>query len=173
MSDLRLTWDVARSPNGARLVVSYTVTNTGRAPVFLLDGLLAQNQNGYQQLSDRMIVRQGEAPGEVRFARGFVDPGHPVGAVPPVGRRLEPGETARGSATVALPLSAWHNFGTPAPLTGAPTSAVLEIGYLDGSYDRWGQLPAGTAEPVTVPQPPHVPAQQWLRSTPLPIEVGR
>jgi hypothetical protein len=143
-SPIALDWDLTRAGN--ELHLHYTVHNESDQWVVLLDRLLFGEA---RPAFDRVIVRDGDSPGVVSLVRGDVGPPPGVGVQVyerPAVRALAPGKRVSGDAVVALPVTAWHNYVTAWPLTGTPTRAYLEIGYLVGDplLDD-ATLDAGTA----------------------------
>jgi hypothetical protein len=172
MSEARVEWSLRRSDDGSHLVVEYQVVGGPEQPFYLLDRVLLRGAGGVLTgADDRVIVLPGERAGDVRFIRGFVRGqrvrGRSIEIIPaPAGRLVEFGQTVEGSARVALPLGSWHNFEQADALTGTPSMAVLELGYLVGD-SSWTRKRLSDGSEVTVPQPPQVPAQRWLRGAPI------
>lgn len=128
-----LDWTMTRAADGKSLRLDYTVANRSNERVFVCDILTATDHDKLVRADDRVIVMNGPAKGVVLFSRGVVDE-HVPSSFPrnPGGRAVDPGGELRGSANVALPLQAWHNFGYAQPLDGTPKRAVLEVSILDG-----------------------------------------
>jgi hypothetical protein len=174
MSEARLEWSLRPSADGSALIIEYEVTGGPEQPLYLLDRILHRGAGGALSAEDdRVIVLPGDTPGTVRFVRGFVRGAkvrrRSIEIVPaPAGRKVNFGETVHGEARVPLPIKPWHNFEPPDPLVGTPTTAVLEIGYLIGESD-WARKKLVDGTEVTVPQPPQVPKQKFLRGEPLPV----
>ncbi len=167
MHPIKLDWTLTRQGNTLQL--TYTVENTSAKPVVLLDRLYHPMSKGNEPAFDRVIVRNSDTPGVVSFVRGYVAPDHPIGGVfQPIARKLEPKEKVTDSATIPLPLEAWHNFARPTPLTGTPTEAVLEIGYLV-DHAKWVKIKLTDGSEYTGPGHPFVNDQKLIRSDRKPI----
>jgi hypothetical protein len=168
---LTLDWQLTRS--GDRLQLSYSVHNDSDKALYLLDRLVVPSSKGLEAAFDRVIVRDGDAAGVVSFVRGYAPPfadkrGGIGGIQQPAAQKLEAGQTITGTATVPLPLTAWHNFGPAQPLTGAPTQAYLEIGYLL-DHDKWASLELVDGTKLSGPANPFVADQRMVRSDTRPI----
>lgn len=162
----RLEWSLELAPSGDALLVSYTVTSTTDRTIYLSDLMPVAGGGGLLLGEDFINVTGGE-PGVARLVRGRLDSVAPV-PVPldPGARALEPGKSATGTARVKLPLAPAHYHGQAAPLNGAPTQAVLEIGYLDGEV-HWSPLQLADGRGLTTSMP--MDAMRWLVAGPLPI----
>src|SRR5262249_33675785 len=120
MSDLELTWTLTRGEGGLQL--DYLLRNRLARRVYVLDELVQNTPEGrsYRPLPDRVIARNGSEPGLVSFVRGMTPEslsGRRERLPPtPLARLIEPNGEVTGRAVVPLPLAAWHNYATLAPL---------------------------------------------------------
>lgn len=165
---IQLTWSIRRAGNA--LHIRYAVRNASAAPVVLLDQL---TEGGVEPRPafDRVIVRDGDQPGVVSFARAEIagPPGVGVAvATPAAARALAPGATIVGAAVVPLPLTGWYPSG-PWHLRGTPTRAYLEIGYLAGAVDLTDLTLADGSTIDVVTRDAHTPPQRFARSDALAI----
>jgi hypothetical protein len=152
--DVSIDWRMAVIDGGKKLRIEYTATNESDERLWLCDQLLTHENNELVYAADRVIVLNGDEPGQVLFARGRVDR-HIPSAFPrnPGGRAFDPGQALTGTAEIALPLQAWHNYGHAAPLEGTPKTAVLELSYVKGEAS-WGQVTLRDGTTIVGPQPP-------------------
>jgi hypothetical protein len=170
---LDLEWTIAVAAGGASYRVRYVIRNGTADTIHLLDRLLVQRSGKFSAADDQFIVLGGESPDEALLVRGFTrarrDRSSSVAVqYPPAARAVPPGGSAEGEGNVPRPLVAWHNFETPRALPSSPTRVRLEIAYLR-NYDRWGEVALADGSRAFLAQPPHVPAQQWLRSEAVPL----
>jgi len=152
--EIDITWGMRLGPDGKTLVVEYTATNRSTERLYLCDILLAQVNNQLVRVDSGMIVTNGSRKDEVRLTRGVVEE-HVWTSAPrnPGARAFDPGQSLSGSATLPLPLKAWHNFGAVRELDGTPKVAVLELSYVRGEVS-WGELRLSDGSTVTVPDRP-------------------
>jgi hypothetical protein len=168
-----LEWTIAVADGGASYRVHYVVRNATADTIHLLDRLLVQRSGHFSAVDDQFIILSGDTPTEARVVRGFTRArrdrsGSVAIQYPPAARAIPPGGSAEGEGNVPRPLVPWHNFETPPALSSSPTHVRLEIGYLR-NYARWGEVPLADGSRVLLAQPPHVPAQEWLRSEAAPL----
>lgn len=162
----RLDWTLTRAADGASLQIAYTVTNTTDRTIYLCDALPVPGQQRFV-LGRTYINVAGGAPGEVRFVRGRLASIAPV-ILPlePGARPLAPGASLQGTAIVPLPLIASHYHGKAQPLSGAPTTAWLELGWVEADA-HWRNLSLETGQSLTTPGPED--EMFWLRAGPIPV----
>lgn len=146
----RLDWSLAL--DGARLKISYTVTNTSQAVIYLSDILPIAGQGSFVYGATFINVTAGAGPGDVRFVRGRLDSVAPLPfPLDPGARSVQPGASASGEALVDLPLRAQHYRGVAAPLQGEPRQAWLELGYLTTAH--WTELALADGRKMTTSMP--------------------
>lgn len=139
---IHLTWSMTLEEKRVR--IDYEVANDGEVSVQLVDRLLWQRDAN----PDIIIVRNSSLPGTVALTRAYVMTKTAMIHTPfPTVRILDPGASHRDRAYAPWPLRAWHNFAPSTPLAPNPTSAVLEIGYIDSASSVLEalELPSGVA----------------------------
>lgn len=172
---MEITWKL--TPADDKLVVDYTVRNTGDKKVWVATRLMQNTKEGrVMKPVDRLIVRPGDAPDLVSLVRGMtyesLARGRERPAPSPEMAAIEPGKSLDGRAEVPLPLESWHNYGVVPPLDGDRQRAVLELSYIDDPKDDavWWNVPLDDGTKVRAPNPRHLKsAHKRITSDPLPI----
>ncbi len=151
VQDLHLDWTLARV--GDALEIHYSLKNEGAERVYVVDQLYSGTSGPRHAEPARVLVAPSAQPDTVRFVRGVVEPEattvefhHPPGAT-----FVDPGKVHEGTATVPLPLAAWHPYAPADPLPASPRLAVLEIATLRGAGE-WTAVPLDDGGTLTVPQ---------------------
>lgn len=159
-----LDWSMALEAGGLR--IRYAVTNTSADTIYLSDQMPLPGKNTFVLGKDFINVA-GDGPGAVRFVRGRLRSIAPV-ILPldPGTRPLQAGETATGEALVPLPITAAHYHGRAPVVSGTPTSAVLEIGYVTGQ-PHWKELALEDGGTLTTTLP--MDEMRFLRTLAKPI----
>jgi len=161
-----VTATLARSADGARLVVHYTVANHGTEVVHVADEL--QLRSGpVRGAGERLNVAQGTTPGQASLVLGAISPREQLMYLPHAAFvRLEPGAERSGDRSVPLPLSAWNSAGTMAPLQGDISQVVFVIQFFVGEATKWAEVPSGDGRTLRVPDYTNL---HWTSAGPLPL----
>jgi hypothetical protein len=162
-----LVWSMTPVDAGKRLHIDYTIKNHGKARIYVYDDMVVVEGDSLARAPQAIDVVNGDQPGVVRLVRGYVPSASKINIeYNPGVRPLEPGQELKGSAETALPLQAWHSYGRAEPLTGKPTSAVLEIHYFAGNHGLTTEkIKGGTMKKPARPDTDF----QVLRSEPRPL----
>ena len=166
MEQYQLQWDMKK--DGDLLIIDYTIYNKGKSPIVALDQLVVGND---KIDPEAVVVHQGDSAGQVLFSRALVSTPAKVYITPlPVARVVEPGKSVTGRCTVPLPLRAWINYGTVAPLQGKPSTAVLEVGYVpDADLSALSTQTLGDGTTIKILDPIGMEKHTALRGEPKPL----
>ncbi|MCA9679370.1 MAG: hypothetical protein KC464_30350, partial [Myxococcales bacterium] len=172
---MELTWTLRR--DGDHLAIDYTVHNGGDAQVWVADELLQNTPAGKTMRAvDRLIVRDAAEPDLVSLVRGMtydsLTTGRERPAPSPAMKAVPAGGEVTGTATVPLPLEAWHNYGKVAPLQGDKRRAVLQLTYVTepDQARAWRQIPTEDGRKVDGLDPYYLKDHALLVSgAPLPL----
>lgn len=161
MTPLSLTWSM--KVDGARLRIDYTVTNTSKQPVLIVDQLMWDGAPN----PDVIIVRNDTRPQTIAFTRAHLPTAEKLlHTHVPTGRSLAPGAALTGHSLSAWPPFAWHNFSTVDPLAPDATHAILELGYIDRPDATLQTVPTKQGTVTTLS---HLGSQKLVRSDALPL----
>jgi hypothetical protein len=150
-AEARIDWTMTRATGELR--VEHTITNVGLVPLHVADSLLVDaGPNRFALATGRLVVLRGATPVEVKLVLGAIAPDEPRFMIyRPRFRRVEPGQSFTASASVPLPLAAWHNQGGALPLLAPPQTARLFVEYFAGDVE-WMVLESPEKEPLRVPK---------------------
>lgn len=167
-----VTLDFTMKREGESLHIDYTITNRTKASFLVRDVMVipAAEPADLKLVAapDALITVGGMRETEVRFVRGDIAPDSKVTTRYPAALRVLDGAgTLKGSAVVALPLTAWHPYGKVDALEAVPTTAVLEIQIFPNTI---AQIDATLADGTVIKlaSPTSVPPQT-LQAGPKPI----
>lgn len=154
-SDPSMTWGLSLEQGGRVLVVDLQIQNRTGQALWICDGLLTESGAA---LTDRLIVANGDHPGEVWLARGPTSGARPSVAIPPASYRALPaGEIWRERISVPWP-EPWNPQGAE-PLQGAPRAVSLSIAWFAGEPTVWSERPGADGSTLRLPEPTEL---QWF-----------
>lgn len=165
-TEIGFDWQLTRA--GDALTITYSVENRGAERLWLADRTVQSSQGG-AKLLDQPVVRQSGRPGTALVAFGLVSPDVPLFYLPPpTYRAVEPGASAQGSLSLALPLASWH----PAAKVNALGEVSAVIFALDGFFGEpasWRELTDAEGRPYRVPA---YKSRHWIWSEAKPLPPG-
>ena len=162
-TDAKLEWTAAL--DGGQLRVSYDVTNTTSATIYVVDKLVMRQGKKWARTDQVTVMNDG--PGTVKFALAAISSDAPAAQLyTPTFREVIAGQSLHGSFTVDFPLKSWSPVGRTNPIAPDPKTGTLMVQYFQGEPARWNTLESDDAKPLKVPEG-HSP--QLLRVGPQPL----
>jgi len=163
MTPLSLNWTIQQPAADGDLELTYSLTNTGSSPLWVLDQLVVFGaENGFSLAPGRAAVQGGE-DGMILVSLGYVpSDGQVMVPLRPVARRLAPAAKVNRTLHLPMPLTAWHPRGGAGEKLGPASLICLQIGYLDfdAPTNTWSLDGGGS---IQVPARSALAAQRWLR----------
>lgn len=144
-----MKWSLALA-NGT-LTVDLSIENKNAEPIFVAEQLATPKGSAYA-LTDRLIVMNGDAPGEVLLARAVMSSDAPAMRLYPASfRKLAPGESMHQVVNLPWP-AVWHPVVGPTALRGTPRTAHLKIAWFSGEPPRFAELAGADGSTLVLPE---------------------